>query len=105
MAVDFDPSMISYWQKKKLPAQYGDMEDPVLPGHLCYPGRIAVTAHRASDALLLQEENEHVLVLLPFSDAAETVASKLFNTAGSGMAQKTERWQKKPGPLLPPPFA
>lgn len=106
VAVDFDPKQVSFWQKQGVNAQYGDIEDPDLPEQLPlkqakvivssiadvqlnlglirllrynnYRGDIAVTAHRAIDALTLQKE-EDVTVLLPFSDAAETVPFKLFN--------------------------
>ncbi|GAB3197547.1 Kef-type K+ transport system membrane component KefB [Pontibacter aydingkolensis] len=105
IAVDFDPKQVQYWQKQGIQAQYGDIEDPELPDQLPlqkasvvvssiadlqlnlglikmlkmnnYNGKIAVTAHRASDALALQAEKE-TAILLPFTDAAESVPDKLF---------------------------
>ncbi|MBC5991752.1 cation:proton antiporter [Pontibacter cellulosilyticus] len=104
MAVDFDPKHVKIWQRNGIQAQYGDIEDPDLPDQLplqqtkCivssiadvqlnlglirmlkynnYRGEIAVTAHRSIDALAL--EDEKVTVLLPFTDAAESVCNKLF---------------------------
>ncbi|WP_299760643.1 cation:proton antiporter [uncultured Pontibacter sp.] len=116
LAVDFDPKLIRFWQKENMAAQYGDMEDPELAQqlpichakavissiadvqlnqslirmlrHLNYKGKVAVTAHRAADAFLLQEEDKNVQVLLPFSDAAETVIKKLFFPADTSMVIK-----------------
>ncbi|RIJ42086.1 cation:proton antiporter [Pontibacter oryzae] len=116
LAVDFDPKLIRFWQKEDISAQYGDMDDPELSEqlplshakavissiadvqlnqslirmlyHMGYKGKIAVTAHRAADAFLLQEENKEVHVLLPFSDAVETVIKKLFLPANTAVAIK-----------------
>ncbi|MDX5423465.1 MAG: cation:proton antiporter [Hymenobacteraceae bacterium] len=105
LAVDFDPNMVRYWKKQGFRAQYGDIEDPELPDQLPlgearvvvssiadvevnlglirmlrlnnYEGKIAVTAHRAADAEVLQQASSNI-VLLPFSDAADTVTKKLF---------------------------
>lgn len=112
LAVDFDPKLIRFWQKENVAAQYGDMEDPELSEQLPlkyakaiissiadvqlnqslirmlrqlnYDGKVAVTAHRAADAFLLQQEDKEIDVLLPFADAVETVINKLFPTEKTG---------------------
>lgn len=117
LAIDFDPKLVRFWQKEHLAAQYGDMEDPELSEQLPfrhakavissiadvqlnqslirmlhtldYRGKIAVTAHRAADAFLLQkEEDQGVHILLPFADAAETVIQKLLLSEDEGMVLK-----------------
>lgn len=105
LAIDFDPKQVKFWKAQGILAKYGDIEDPDLPEQLPlnktdvvissladvqlnlglirllkytdYKGKIAVTAHRAPDALTLQKE-ENVIVLLPFADAADSIAYKLF---------------------------
>ena len=105
LAVDFDPKQVKFWQAQGILAKYGDIEDPDLPEQVPldkssavissladvqlnlglirllkytgYKGKIAVTAHRALDALTLQQE-ENIIVLLPFADAAASITSKIF---------------------------
>jgi len=105
LGIDFDPQVIFAWHQRGYPAQYGDADDPELPGYLplqhaswvvCtvprvqtnrtlleslqqfgYSGRIALTSHHASDAESLREEGVD-LILMPFVDAAKEAAESLI---------------------------
>jgi Kef-type K+ transport system membrane component KefB len=108
LGVDFDPGIVSKWQKNGKNAQYGDVEDPDLPELLPlknakyiistfpdvtisltlykylkmfdYKGKIALTAHRKSDAEKMQDI-EDAIVLMPFVDAASMVIQKIQETS------------------------
>jgi Kef-type K+ transport system membrane component KefB len=110
LGVDFDPQVIAAWQKQHHAAQYGDADDPELPGSLplqqarwvvCtvprrhtnstllqslrqygYEGNIALTAHHVSDAEALRSEGAQ-LVLMPFVDAAKEAADCLLGRSES----------------------
>ncbi|HUG17888.1 MAG TPA: cation:proton antiporter, partial [Planctomycetaceae bacterium] len=105
LGVDFDPNIIATWHKQEHVAQYGDADDPELAISLplqqvrwvvCtvpqrqtnrsllqtlrqsgYSGKIALTAHHASEAELLRSEGAD-LVLLPFVDASKEAADSLL---------------------------
>lgn len=104
LGVDFDPQVIAEWKRRGFAVQYGDAEDPEFPASLplnrarwvvCtapqlhtniallkalrerhYQGKVALTAHRSHDAILLHGEGADV-VLLPFVDAAMQAAQML----------------------------
>lgn len=112
LCIDFDPQLVSFWQKQGITALYGDVEDPELPDRLPlatagyvissigdvqanmalikhlkatgYQGKIAVTAHRTVDADRLAKTQAD-LILSPFSDAAETIPMRLKKLQPSGM--------------------
>jgi Kef-type K+ transport system membrane component KefB/voltage-gated potassium channel Kch len=103
--VDFDPQALRAWRERKLPAQYGDAEDPEMPSTLplasakavvsTIPDReagrvllralrehgfqrpVALTAHSESEAEQLLRQGAD-LVLLPFADAASQTARTLM---------------------------
>lgn len=101
--VDFDPRAVARWKKKGRSVQYGDADDPELPGILpldnqCiistlpdkavnkalikymraagYTGKIALTSYTGRTAKELEKAGAD-LILLPFVDAADGVAAKL----------------------------
>ncbi|WMJ73163.1 cation:proton antiporter [Cytophagaceae bacterium ABcell3] len=104
LGVDFDPIVVQRWQEMGRDARYGDVEDPELAEHLPlkntkfvistfpdvnvsisllkylreldFKGKIALTAHRRSDAEKLQKHQAD-LILLPFAEAAVNIVSKL----------------------------
>ena len=104
LGVDFDPQAIDAWQRQELMAVYGDVEDPEFPATLplaqarwvvCtvpvreanlallhalrahgFRGKVALTAHSAYDARLLEQQHAD-LVLRPFRAAAEQAAEAL----------------------------
>ena len=104
LGVDFDPQAIAAWQRQGLTAVYGDAEDPEFPATLplararwvvCtipgrdanlalhhalrahgFRGKVALTAHSAYDARLLEQQHAD-LVLRPFGAAAEHAAEAL----------------------------
>lgn len=104
LGVDFDPQAIAAWQRQELMAVYGDVEDPEFPATLplaqarwvvCtvpvreanlallhalrahgFRGKVALTAHSAYDARLLEQQHAD-LVLRPFRAAAEQAAEAL----------------------------
>ncbi|MCS6864444.1 MAG: cation:proton antiporter [Gemmataceae bacterium] len=108
LGVDFDPQVIATWHKHKYWAQYGDADDPELAASLplgqtrfvvCtaprletniavfravkehgYTGKIALTAHHAHDAEVLQGLGPDLL-LMPFVDAAHEAAEVLLAMA------------------------
>ncbi|MFN6945643.1 MAG: cation:proton antiporter [Cytophagaceae bacterium] len=104
LGIDFDPNIVNRWQKAGKNAQYGDVEDPELLDHLPikntrfiistfpdvnvsltllkylkeynYEGKVALTAHKNSDAEQLQKAGADI-ILLPFVDAALNILTKL----------------------------
>ncbi|BAU50202.1 sodium/hydrogen exchanger [Sulfurifustis variabilis] len=106
LGVDFDPEAIRSWQERRLPAQYGDAEDPELHATLpldeagwvvCaipardvnlallhglrahgYRGRIALTALTEHDAQVLHQRGADI-VLRPFLAAAEQTVETLMS--------------------------
>ena len=105
LGVDFDPEVIATWHRRQHAAQYGDAEDPELPGSLplsraqwvvCtiprietnltllralrefgYAAKVALTAHHSRDAEVLRREGADV-VLMPFVDAAQEAVDLLL---------------------------
>jgi len=105
LGVDFDPEVIAAWHRHSHLAQYGDAEDPELAASLplartrwvvCtaprretnlsvlravrehgYGGKVALTAHHAHDAEVIEAAGAD-LVLLPFVDAAKEAAELLL---------------------------
>ena len=107
LGVDFDPEVVSYWNRRGLRTLYGDADDPELAAllplqgtgwivstvprcdvglallhtlqHHDYKGSIALTSHsqRDEDILLAAGANR---VLLPFRDAAKEAARMLTRT-------------------------
>lgn len=105
LGVDFDPEVIATWHRRQHAAQYGDAEDPELPGSLplsraqwvvCtiprieanltllralrefgYTAKVALTAHHSRHAEVLRREGADV-VLMPFVDAAQEAADSLL---------------------------
>jgi hypothetical protein len=112
LCIDFDPQLVSFWQKQGITALYGDVEDPELPDRLPlstagyvissigdvqanmalikhlkatgFQGKIALTAHRTVDADRLAKTQAD-LILSPFSDAAETIPMRLKKLQPSDM--------------------
>ncbi|MCC5821736.1 MAG: cation:proton antiporter [Phycisphaerales bacterium] len=108
IGVDFDPRIVGHWRREDRDAQYGDACDPEFPASLplssaawvvCavpdlktnltltkalrehhYEGKIALTAHTAEHARILQDTGVD-LVLLPFADAAKHAAECLMGQA------------------------
>lgn len=104
LGVDFNPQAIAAWTELGHPAVYGDAEDPHFPAALplaraawvvCaipnldinlallhalrahgFRGKLAVTAHNAADAAVLDRHHPD-LVLRPFTAAAEQAAQLL----------------------------
>ncbi len=98
LGVDFDPVAVKSARASGLPTQYGDAEDPELPGHLPlsraewvvsatpttevslvllhalrhhgYRGKVAVTTHAPEDIERLKAEGADV-VFVPYADAAD----------------------------------
>ncbi len=104
LGVDFDPELVSFWQKKGMLAFYGDAENPdfmatlplqhvrwivstlpnkrmglmllhTLKNH-CFKGNIALTSHNFAEKEILCQEGAD-LVLLPFEDAAQEAARQI----------------------------
>lgn len=104
LVVDFDPDVVTKWQKKGIKAEYGDADDPELPSLLPikntkqiistatnidtnirllkflqennYEGEITVVAHTDKEEETLKKEGAHS-ILRPFKDAAEVIIKKL----------------------------
>jgi Kef-type K+ transport system membrane component KefB len=104
LVVDFDPDVVSDWQKKGVTAEYGDAQDPQLPallpikntGHIVstateldtnirllrfmqenkYEGKLIVVAHSDDEEEQLKKEGAHH-VLRPFKEAADVVVEDL----------------------------
>jgi len=98
LGVDFDPVLVRRARAEGIATQYGDAEDPELPGHLPlsraewvvstapsldvnlvllhalrhhgYRGRVAVTTHDDEQVGLLEQRGADV-VLIPYADAAD----------------------------------
>jgi Kef-type K+ transport system membrane component KefB len=113
LGVDFDPAAIAIWHRRGHAAVYGDAEDPEFPATLplaqarwvvCaipnrelnlalrhalrahgFRGAVALTAHTAHDARVLQSQGAD-LVLRPFAVAAEQTAEVLFRSIQPGKA-------------------
>ncbi|MGP1346516.1 MAG: cation:proton antiporter [Phycisphaerales bacterium] len=105
LGIDFDPQVVTQWNKLGRRARYGDASDPELPDALpltgvpwvictipdleqnltalrslrdhAYRGKFAGTAHNAHDANRLQQAGAD-LVMLPFVDAADRAANMLI---------------------------
>jgi hypothetical protein len=117
LGVDFDPQMVSEWQKRGQEAQYGDASDPEFPASLplshvrwivCavpdidtnltllralrehqYQGKTAVTAHTGEDATLLQRSGAD-MVMMPYVDAADRAANQLSRAMEVDPARKPD---------------
>lgn len=100
LGVDFDPIALGRWSERGVDVLYGDAEDPELPDvlplpdhgwvvstvrradanlallhaleHHGYRGRVAVAAHRQTDAARLVRAGAHH-VLMPYASAARDV--------------------------------
>ncbi|MCU7843260.1 MAG: cation:proton antiporter [Candidatus Thiodiazotropha sp. (ex Monitilora ramsayi)] len=107
LAVDFDPELVRKQEEEGFEIRYGDAEDPEflislplgqsswilsslreMPINLGllhglrdngYKGRVAVTAHTASDAKHLEQSGAD-RVLLPYTDAATEAVDNLFGS-------------------------
>jgi Kef-type K+ transport system membrane component KefB len=110
LGVDFDPVAVRSARAAGLATQYGDAEDPELPGHLPlararwvvsttpsldvnrvllhalelqgYAGRVAVTTHSPDEAEQLKAEGADV-VLMPYADAADQAVDLIAGEDGS----------------------
>ncbi|MDP2401690.1 MAG: cation:proton antiporter, partial [Actinomycetota bacterium] len=124
LGVDFDPSAIRDGRQRGLHTQYGDADDPELPGSLPlgtaswvvstlpqpdlnialhdavithgFTGRFAATAHNPEDAKRLTERGID-LVLEPFSDAAEQAVDLLSGEQKKGVHPGFEPLGELPG--------
>ncbi len=110
LGVDFDPEVVSHWNKRGRPAIYGDATDPefaagmalqnirwiicAIPDYRAnvhivrafrevgYSGGIAVNAHHKAQADALQAAGAD-LILNPFHDAAKRAVSLLLDAQGT----------------------
>jgi hypothetical protein len=104
LGVDFDPEAVARCRSLGVPTHYGDAEDPEFPANLPlararwvvsttpvrevnlallhalrhhgFAGKVAVTAHSATDREFL-DRNGADLVLLPYADAADQAVDLL----------------------------
>ena len=110
LGVDFDPEAVQRWQEQKLPARYGDAEDPEFPATLPlnkarwvisavmersvnlvlldslrqhgYEGKVAMRASHQEDAEALREAGAD-LVFSIYADAADRAVEELTNSTSS----------------------
>lgn len=117
LGVDFDPEIVTFWQREGLWTLYGDADDPeltaVLPlkearwvvstipvcdvgltllhtlQHHHFGGRVALTSHNRRDEAILLEAGAD-MVLLPFRDAARQ-AARVLAYLSSPLPQQSDR--------------